>query len=184
MSSRFSPVTKPRFVASQNGPRMIRDLDCFPCLPVILDLCGSYWYSNLSGVSSSPRTLFAFRVFSHTNSSMPDRGPSAGGSSPNVKQSSHAPSTHKPSQCSSPSRRERPTGYLYLRPNPSSRLLMSNSSKFDLTSELVLSVRARRALYCPPSFAEPRRLHLSTPPLDFRLDTPLTFSLPFDLSLT
>jgi len=119
------------------------------------------------GVFSSPRALFMFRAFGHTNSSVLDGGLPAWESTLNVEESSHAPSTPKPAQYSPPSLEGSVVrGY---------EQMVSNSSKFDSTSELVLDARSRgRFLGTDP---EPRP-GLSSGHI------PNSFSLPFNLFLT
>ncbi|KAF9649036.1 Rhodanese-like protein, partial [Thelephora ganbajun] len=119
------------------------------------------------GVFSSPRALFMFRAFGHTNSSVLDGGLPAWESTLNVEESSHPPSTPDPVQYSPPSLDGSVIrGY---------EQMVSNSSKFDSTSELVLDARARgRFLGTDP---EPR------PGLPSG-HIPNSFSLPFNLFLT
>jgi len=122
---------------------------------------------DTNGIFSSPRALFMFRAFGHTNSSVLDGGLPAWESTLNVEESSHAPSTPKAAKYSPPS-----LDGSVIR---SYEQMVSNSSGFDSTSELVLDARARgRFLGTDP---EPR------PGLPSG-HIPNSFSLPFNLFLT
>jgi len=122
---------------------------------------------DTNGIFSSPRALFMFRAFGHKNSSVLDGGLPAWESTLNVEESSHTPSTPKPTQYSPPSLDGSVIrGY---------EQIVSNSSKFDSASELVLDARSRgRYLGTDP---EPRP-GLSSGHI------PNSFSLPFNLFLT
>jgi len=122
---------------------------------------------DTNGIFSSPRALFMFRAFGHTNSSVLDGGLPAWESTLNVEESSQTPLTPKPVQYSPPALDGNAIrGY---------EQMVSNSSQFGSTSELVLDARARgRFLGTDP---EPRP-GLSSGHI------PNSFSLPFNLFLT